>query len=227
MIQNRRYLWYQARTTTPICHRFPARQVYCYIIDDRILNEPLAGPSCVLPTHTIDDPLRSPPDFFPTLNIANTISYEPTLPSPSGIAAAHTHNVDNLNSNDDWIRLRAENVELRRQISEKDATIANLMAKLVGVSEVFTDGQILKLQNPLRRLHWSQENLATSTAIHSAGPRAYHLLFKKNLFPSVSTLRKSCAKVQMRPGSLHSVGILGYCATSQYAAAAKIMCFIL
>lgn len=65
--------------------------------------------------------------------------------------------------------------------------IANLTAKLDGVSKVFTDGQIRKLQNPLKRLRWSQENVATGIAIHSAGPRAYRLLLKKiPLLPSVS-----------------------------------------
>lgn len=96
----------------------------------------------------------------------------------------------------------ADNIELSRlrtELKKKEATIA-------AVKNVFSNGQIRKLKNQHKRLRWCSEDIANAIAIHSSGPRAYRLLLKKNYpFPCVSTLRKWCAKIQLRPGVLQPV----------------------
>lgn len=89
--------------------------------------------------------------------------------------------------------------DLEKDVTRKDATLA-------AVRRVFTDGQLKRLQNPMRRFRWSPENISTGIAIHAAGPRAYRLLLRKKYpLPAVSTLQKWSAKIPMRPGILHSV----------------------
>lgn len=71
---------------------------------------------------------------------------------------------------------------------------------------VFSAGQLRKLKNRSKRIHWCAEDIANGIAIHSAGRKAYRLLLKKKYpLPSIPTLRKWCAKIQVRPGILQPV----------------------
>lgn len=76
----------------------------------------------------------------------------------------------------------------------------------MAVKNLFSDTQIKKLKNPLKRLNWSTEDISNGIAIHAAGPRAYRLLRKKKYpLPAISTLRHWCGKIKVQPGILQPV----------------------
>ena len=70
--------------------------------------------------------------------------------------------------------------------------------KVERLGNIFTDGQIRKMECPKKRLRWSQDDISNAIGIYSAGPRAYRLLLKRwYSFPAVVTLRKWCSKIQI------------------------------
>lgn len=74
------------------------------------------------------------------------------------------------------------------------------------MQNVFSAGQIRKMEHQNQRLRWCAEDIANGIAIHSAGPRAYRLLLRKKYpLPAVITLKKWCAKVKVQPGILQPV----------------------
>lgn len=72
---------------------------------------------------------------------------------------------------------------------------------------VFTKGQIKLLLHPnQKRVVWSVEDISSAIALRSVTPKGYRYLRKKGVpLPSLSTLRKWAAKIQVHPGVLTDV----------------------
>lgn len=56
--------------------------------------------------------------------------------------------------------------------------------------EIFTEGQILKLQRGDRRQNWTADDIARSITFYSASPKGYRLLRRKKFpLPAIRTLQ--------------------------------------
>lgn len=81
-------------------------------------------------------------------------------------------------------------MELRRQIKVKEKTIA-------AFKTVFSEAQLKKLTNPMKRVCWSANDFDNAVAIYSAGPKAYKLLLEnKYPFPALPTITKMMRQIK-------------------------------
>lgn len=77
------------------------------------------------------------------------------------------------------------------------------------MKEIFTPGQIKKMEHQGKRQRWDANDISQGIALYSSGPKAYRLLLKKKYpFPAVSTLKKWAQKIDIDPGFLNIVFVL-------------------
>lgn len=104
-------------------------------------------------------------------------------------------------------------MELEKELKLKDDRLKNLEKKQIeflnlesSIQHIFTPGQISRLKNTNKKMKWSLDDISSATCLHSAGPRAYRFMYKKNYpLPGVSTLRQWATKINIKPGILDHV----------------------
>ncbi|KAL1493908.1 hypothetical protein ABEB36_009589 [Hypothenemus hampei] len=111
-----------------------------------------------------------------------------------------------LTENDEQNRTNTEHDDRDNIIKAQQEKIAQLERERKAIEGIFTTAQLKKIIHPDVRPRWTIEDVSKAIILHSAGPRAYRLLLKKNLpFPAVSTLRKWLSKIKIVPGILSSI----------------------
>lgn len=96
------------------------------------------------------------------------------------------------------IRKADEIRQLQAKISKYETEIKSLKREkylnascLSSVKAIFTENQVRKLTNPLKKLKWNTDDMSRAIALHKAGPQAYRLLLEQgHPLPALSTIRK-------------------------------------
>lgn len=79
-------------------------------------------------------------------------------------------------------------------------SLSNTKTQINTIQTIFTAGQMKRLENPNRRLNWSADDISNGVALHATGARAYRLLLRKQYpLPAMSTLKRWCSKVPIKP----------------------------
>lgn len=82
-------------------------------------------------------------------------------------------------------------------VSDNQKTISDLKQKNAilewqtkGLKSIFSPAQIKKINEPLKRPRWSEEDISNSVVLYATGPRLYKLLIGKGYpLPAIATLR--------------------------------------
>ncbi|VEN55423.1 unnamed protein product, partial [Callosobruchus maculatus] len=105
---------------------------------------------------------------------------------------------------------------LKSKLSLIEKENEQLKCQLAGVTEVFSQNQIKKM-NSKKRINWSLCEISSAISMYAAGPRAYRLSLKRGFpYPAVSTLKQWLRKIKLEPGILKkSLKIIEYADMSE------------
>ena len=87
-----------------------------------------------------------------------------------------------------------------KKSTQIDQTISMLGHYMSGPALQFVSAQIRMSDRKPRGRRWSVENKSTCLSILHSGPKAYRLISKLFMLPTVKTLRKSLLKLEIYPG---------------------------
>lgn len=102
-----------------------------------------------------------------------------------------------------YLNRTTDNKVLEAEVAILRARVRELEKLENAVSSIFTRGQMRKLFEPKKLIHWEWEDISSAIALHAAGPRAYGHLCKNGFpFPCESTIKKWLQKVTVDEGVL-------------------------
>ena len=91
------------------------------------------------------------------------------------------------------------------KIQQQQSLIEKLQATVKAVKNIFNDDQIRKLENPVKRIHWSDQTIQDAIQVYvmSGGTTYDFLRTTMHLpYPHLNTLRRHLKDIKCQPGIL-------------------------